>query len=606
MPPFDFHVPGVTSMSADTHKYGYGLKGTRRCCSPTRNCARRSTSTADWSRRHVHVAGHGGEPLRWRDRQHLGGDGVTSAGRVTARTPRTSSRPPPKMDDVSPHPELRIMEAYYPRQFCPLHLRRLRHLPRQRLPGPGAGASTASSTPTPSTSPSPARRPKPASSRSSSPTSPRRSSTPRRSRPRARRRSRARSTAAGRRARPGEADDFIVAVMDDMLDNQQVPASRHDATRRPRARRRPRHGRAQGRLRHACAADRWWSTPRCRRTWRPAASGRRTPRSGGGSSSRRRTPRRGVRRPSRVVAVSVTGQWASTVPVDEQGVPVGPCVLWSDTRGAPYSRAASADRSPATRPGRWPPGCAAAAASRRSGADPVGHILFLQHDEPDLRPRPGGCSSRSTTCRCGSPAACGRHASMTGAWLTDNRSLATLAYDDVLVALPGWTPRAAAARGYRVGRRRRCRPRWPTSSASRPRPSSSPACPTCTRPPSARARSATGRAARRRSARPPGSAPGAAQEERPAPDRPRCPASTTRRTSSPTTTRPPAATCSGCATRRARRRRTTSCWPRPGARRRGPAASCSRRGSRASGRRSTTATPAPASTTSARPPPAGT
>ncbi len=28
IPPFDFRVPGVTSLSADTHKYGYGLKGT--------------------------------------------------------------------------------------------------------------------------------------------------------------------------------------------------------------------------------------------------------------------------------------------------------------------------------------------------------------------------------------------------------------------------------------------------------------------------------------------------------------------------------------------------------------------------------------------------
>ena len=27
IPPFDFRVAGVTSISADTHKYGYGLKG---------------------------------------------------------------------------------------------------------------------------------------------------------------------------------------------------------------------------------------------------------------------------------------------------------------------------------------------------------------------------------------------------------------------------------------------------------------------------------------------------------------------------------------------------------------------------------------------------
>jgi sphinganine-1-phosphate aldolase len=28
VPPFDFRIPGVTTISADTHKYGYGLKGT--------------------------------------------------------------------------------------------------------------------------------------------------------------------------------------------------------------------------------------------------------------------------------------------------------------------------------------------------------------------------------------------------------------------------------------------------------------------------------------------------------------------------------------------------------------------------------------------------
>ncbi len=28
IPPFDFTLPGVTSMSVDTHKYGYASKGT--------------------------------------------------------------------------------------------------------------------------------------------------------------------------------------------------------------------------------------------------------------------------------------------------------------------------------------------------------------------------------------------------------------------------------------------------------------------------------------------------------------------------------------------------------------------------------------------------
>ena len=142
---------------------------------------------------------------------------------------------------------------------------------------------------------------------------------------------------------------------------------------------------------------------------------------------------------SRVVAVSVTGQWASTVPVDEQGLPVGPCVLWSDTRGAPYTRAAVggpvsgyAPKPLATwlrRSGGIP---------TTSGADPVGHMLYLQHEEPDLLVRTRWLLEPVdylTMRFTGVPAA--SHASMTGAWLTDNRSLATLAYDDVLVRAAG-------------------------------------------------------------------------------------------------------------------------------------------------------------------------
>ena len=37
----------------------------------------------------------------------------------------------------------------------------------------------------------------------------------------------------------------------------------------------------------------------------------------------------GVVPAAHIVAVSCTGQWASTVPVDVAGVPVGPCQLWS-------------------------------------------------------------------------------------------------------------------------------------------------------------------------------------------------------------------------------------------------------------------------------------
>ena len=142
---------------------------------------------------------------------------------------------------------------------------------------------------------------------------------------------------------------------------------------------------------------------------------------------------------SRVVAVSVTGQWASTVPVDEAGCPVGPCVLWSDTRGAPYSHRVVggpvqgyAPKALATwirRSGGIP---------STSGADPVGHMLMLQHEHPEVVAQtrwylePVDYLTMRFT---GTPAA--SLASMTAAWLTDNRSLPTLDYDDVLVRLAG-------------------------------------------------------------------------------------------------------------------------------------------------------------------------
>ena len=103
------------------------------------------------------------------------------------------------------------------------------------------------------------------------------------------------------------------------------------------------------------------------------------------TGSARRALDSGVVDPSRVVAVSCTGQWASTVPVDGGGIPVGPCQLWSDTRGAPHARqviagpVAGYDPVAAVRWIRHSGG-----APSTSGADPIGHILHLERDEPDV------------------------------------------------------------------------------------------------------------------------------------------------------------------------------------------------------------------------------
>ena len=140
---------------------------------------------------------------------------------------------------------------------------------------------------------------------------------------------------------------------------------------------------------------------------------------------------------SQVVAVAITGQWASTVPVDEDGVPVGDCIMWQDHRGirlvkqriggpvAGYSPKALATwvRRTAGIPG---------------GNDPIGHNLVLAQQHPEVAAAArwylepvDHLAMRFTGVAAASPA------SMTAWWLTDNRDLDTLRYDDELVAMAG-------------------------------------------------------------------------------------------------------------------------------------------------------------------------
>ncbi|MBV8957305.1 MAG: FGGY-family carbohydrate kinase [Actinobacteria bacterium] len=142
---------------------------------------------------------------------------------------------------------------------------------------------------------------------------------------------------------------------------------------------------------------------------------------------------------SRVSAVSVTGQWASTVPVDANGVPVGPCVMWMDTRGGKHVR----DRIGGPAVGYAPRAILSfirktGGAPSTTGADPIGHMLYLQHDVPEVHRaarwylEPVDYLSMRFT-----GVAAASHASMTGAWLTDNRALDRMSYDDGLIKLVG-------------------------------------------------------------------------------------------------------------------------------------------------------------------------
>lgn len=145
---------------------------------------------------------------------------------------------------------------------------------------------------------------------------------------------------------------------------------------------------------------------------------------------------------SAVVGVAVTGQWASTVPVDAAGLPVGECLMWTDTRGGEYS----AERFGGPVAGYAP--TVLATWLRRSGgvpnpagADPVAHMLHLEKDRPEVTSRARWylepvdyLTMRFTGVAAASPM------SMTAAWLTDNRDLSRLGYDATLVRMAGVNP----------------------------------------------------------------------------------------------------------------------------------------------------------------------
>lgn len=143
--------------------------------------------------------------------------------------------------------------------------------------------------------------------------------------------------------------------------------------------------------------------------------------------------------PGAVVAVAITGQWCSTVPVDAAGMPVGPCLMWLDSRGGeqavrrvggPVSGYAPAKLLTWVRHSGGAPSL--------DGCDPLGHRWFLQTERPQLHTRarwlmePVDYLAMRFTGRAAATAA-----SMTASWLTDNRTASSTTYDPVLLRLAG-------------------------------------------------------------------------------------------------------------------------------------------------------------------------
>jgi len=157
-----------------------------------------------------------------------------------------------------------------------------------------------------------------------------------------------------------------------------------------------------------------------------------------GDATRRLMSRPDVTK-ERVKAVAVTGQYASTVPVDADGVPTGSCLMWLDTRGRHFARHAIGGPVEGYNPRKILPFVRKSGGGPSpSGADPIGQILYLMNREPEIL----GATTWMMepvdylTMRF-TGVASATHASRLASWLTDNRALTHYDYDEQLLGIVG-------------------------------------------------------------------------------------------------------------------------------------------------------------------------
>jgi xylulokinase len=140
-----------------------------------------------------------------------------------------------------------------------------------------------------------------------------------------------------------------------------------------------------------------------------------------------------------IVAIGCTGQWSGTVAVDEGGSALCNAIIWMDSRGAPYIHRIV--DGPLKIQGyalgkllRWVQLTGGIPAN--AGKDPIAHILYLKHAHPEVYQRT--CKFLEPVdyiglCLTGCTAA--SFESITLNWLTDNRDIANVRYDDGLLKL---------------------------------------------------------------------------------------------------------------------------------------------------------------------------
>jgi xylulokinase len=141
----------------------------------------------------------------------------------------------------------------------------------------------------------------------------------------------------------------------------------------------------------------------------------------------------------KIVAIAITGQWSGTVAVDKEGAALTNAIIWMDARGAPYIKqvakgALNVEGYALDKLFRWLQLTGGVPA--HAGKDSIAHILYLKHAQPDIYQRaykflePVDYIGMRLT---GQMAA--TFNSIVLYWLTDNRDIDDIPYNDTLIKI---------------------------------------------------------------------------------------------------------------------------------------------------------------------------
>jgi len=145
--------------------------------------------------------------------------------------------------------------------------------------------------------------------------------------------------------------------------------------------------------------------------------------------------------PEDIIGVCNSSQWSGTVAVDENGEQLTNAIIWMDSRGAPCVERTFKGRVkiagyPLLDVLRWLRKTGGIAS--HSGKDPIAHILYLKHEQPDIYREtrwflePTDFINLKLTGKVAAS-----YASIMMYWLTNTRKINNVHYDDSLIRRMG-------------------------------------------------------------------------------------------------------------------------------------------------------------------------